>query len=130
MVAVVGVTPSGSTARPRSAFMKADLPALNSPTTTSRNSSSRSASACLADAPRLPLALIFCSDLMFAVRLQNMARKTGYRVASARPATEIRSAAVLLVDIADRGDWETIIRQAGEAGIATIAFGPHMDTVG
>jgi hypothetical protein len=83
----------------------------------------------LAGAPDNPLAVIFCSDLMFAIRLRNMARKTGYRVASALPGTDIRSAAVLLVDIADRGDWETIIRQAGDAGIATIAFGPHMDTV-
>ena len=37
---VVGVTPSGSKRWPSSALMKADLPALNSPTTTSRKSSS------------------------------------------------------------------------------------------
>ena len=45
MTAVVGVTPSRSTRAPSSALMNADLPELNSPTTTSRNSSSRSSSA-------------------------------------------------------------------------------------
>ncbi len=81
-----------------------------------------------AGTPEAPVAMLFCSDLMFAVRLQNMARKTGYRVAAARPGNEIRDAAVLLVDIADRGDWETIIRHAANGGIPVIAFGPHMDT--
>ena len=81
-----------------------------------------------AGAEDAPLAMIFCSDLMFAVRLQNMARKTGYRVAAVRAGTDIRDAAVLLVDVADRGDWEEIIRQARTASIPVIAFGPHMDT--
>jgi hypothetical protein len=37
ITAVVGVTPSGITSAPISALMKADLPALNSPTMTSMN---------------------------------------------------------------------------------------------
>lgn len=80
------------------------------------------------DPAEAPLALILCPDLMFAVRLQSMARKTGYRFASVRPGTDIQLAAVLLVDIAGRGDWEAIIRQANKNGLAIIAFGPHMDT--
>ena len=41
MRSVVGVTPSGSTCAPSNAFTKLLLPALNSPTTTSRKVSSR-----------------------------------------------------------------------------------------
>ena len=40
MCAVVGVTPSSTTRSPSSALMSALFPALNSPTTTSRNKSS------------------------------------------------------------------------------------------
>ena len=46
MTAVVGVTPSGMTGAPIRALMKADLPALNSPTMTSRKSSARLRMAC------------------------------------------------------------------------------------
>ena len=45
MTDVVGVTPSGITSAPTSALMNADLPALNSPTTTSRKSAVRCSAA-------------------------------------------------------------------------------------
>src|SRR5918998_664085 len=45
MRSVVGVTPSSEISAPSKAFMNADFPELNSPTTTSRKSSSRSESA-------------------------------------------------------------------------------------
>ena len=45
MTEVVGVTPSGITSAPTRALMKADLPALNSPTITSRKSEVRCSAA-------------------------------------------------------------------------------------
>jgi hypothetical protein len=76
------------------------------------------------------VALIFCSDLMFAVRLQNMAKKSGYKPFTVRSGMTLAGADVLLVDIADRGDWEEACRRASAAGMTVIAFGPHMDSEG
>jgi hypothetical protein len=77
-----------------------------------------------------PVALLFCADLMFAVQLQNMARKTGYRVATARPGAPLPVADVMVVDLGSRGDWEAAIREVAGRGVPVIAFGPHMDAGG
>lgn len=74
-----------------------------------------------------PLALLYCTDLMFGVQLQNMARKTGYRFQNVRPGTPLPDAAVLVVDLGARGDWQAAIQEAASRHIPTIAFGPHMD---
>ena len=77
-----------------------------------------------------PVALLFCTDLMFAVQLQNMARKTGYRVANARPGAPLPGADVMVVDLGSRGDWEAAIGEMAGRGVPVIAFGPHMDAEG
>ncbi|HET6260956.1 MAG TPA: hypothetical protein VFG99_01805 [Chloroflexia bacterium] len=77
-----------------------------------------------------PVALLFCADLMFAVQLQNMARKSGYRVANARPGAPLPAADVLVVDLGSRGDWEAAVREVAGRGMPVIAFGPHMDAEG
>lgn len=77
-----------------------------------------------------PVALLYYTDLMFGVQLQNMARKSGYRFANARPGTALPHADVLVVDLSTRGDWETAIREVSARGVPVIAFGPHMDAEG
>jgi hypothetical protein len=77
-----------------------------------------------------PVALLYCTDLMFAVQLQNMARKTGYSFTNARPGAPPSEADVMVVDIAARGDWEAAIRELSARGVPVIAFGPHMDAEG
>ncbi|HEY0071805.1 MAG TPA: hypothetical protein VGE04_17740 [Chloroflexia bacterium] len=81
--------------------------------------------------PRMgPTALLYCTDLMFAVQLQNMARKTGYRFANARPGAPLADADVMVVDLGARGDWEAAVREVSARGVPVIAFGPHMDAEG
>ncbi len=77
-----------------------------------------------------PMALLYCTDLMFGVQLQNMARKTGYRFTNARPGAPLTDADVMVVDLGSRGDWEAAIREVAARGVPVIAFGPHMDTEG
>jgi hypothetical protein len=77
-----------------------------------------------------PVALLYYTDLMFGVQLQNMARKSGYRFANARPGATLPDADVLVVDLGTRGDWETAIREVSGRGVPVIAFGPHMDAEG
>lgn len=77
-----------------------------------------------------PTALLYCTDLMFAVQLQNMARKTGYRFANARPGAPLADADVMVVDLGARGDWEAAVREVSARGVPVIAFGPHMDAEG
>ena len=74
-----------------------------------------------------PTALLFCTDLMFAVRLQNMARAAGLRHVTVRPGAPLPPGELLVVDLAARGDWEQAIREAAGRGTTVIAFGPHMD---
>ncbi len=74
-----------------------------------------------------PLALLYCTDLMFTVQLQNMARKAGFRYLTVRPDAPLPFAAVMIVDLASRGDWEVAIRLVREQGTPVVAFGPHMD---
>ncbi len=74
-----------------------------------------------------PMALLYCTDLMFGVQLQNMARKTGYDFTNARPGVRLAEANVMLVDLGARGDWEAAIREVSGRGVPVIAFGPHMD---
>lgn len=77
-----------------------------------------------------PVALLYCTDLMFGVQLQNMALKTGYRFTNARPGSPLADAAVMIVDLGSRGDWEAAIREVSARGVPVIAFGPHMDAEG
>jgi hypothetical protein len=77
-----------------------------------------------------PTALLYCTDLMFAVQLQNMARKTGYKFANARPNAPLADADVMVVDLGARGDWEAAVREVSARGVPVIAFGPHMDGEG
>ncbi len=77
-----------------------------------------------------PTALLFCTDLMFGVQLQNMARKAGYKFVNARPGAPLPHADVMVVDLGSRGDWEAAIRGVAARGVPVIAFGPHMDAEG
>ena len=74
-----------------------------------------------------PTALLLCADLMFAVRLQNMARAAGFSYVSVRPGAPLPPGELLVVDLASRGDWEQAIREAAGRGTTVVAFGPHMD---
>ena len=75
-------------------------------------------------------ALLFCTDLMFGVQLQNMARHAGLKWVILRPGAALPDGDVLVVDLAARGDWEGAVREAGGRGMRVVAFGPHMDTEG
>lgn len=81
-----------------------------------------------AAAEELPVALLFCTDLMFMVPLQNMARKAGYRPLVVRPGSALPEGAVMVVDLGARGDWAAAIREAVQCGTPAVAFGPHMDS--
>lgn len=74
-----------------------------------------------------PVALLFCTDLMFGVQLQNIARKAGYRPLTLKPGATLPEGAVLVVDLGARGDWEEAIREAAGRGTSVVAFGSHMD---
>src|ERR1044072_8118451 len=75
----------------------------------------------------VPAALLYCTDLMFGVQLQNIATRAGFRPVTLKPHGPIPEGAVLVVDLAARGDWEAAIEAAARAGIPVVAFGPHMD---
>jgi hypothetical protein len=75
-------------------------------------------------------ALLLCTDLMFGVQLQNMARHAGLKPVTLRPASPLPHGHILVVDLAARGDWETTVREAAGRGIKVVAFGPHMDAEG
>jgi hypothetical protein len=72
-------------------------------------------------------ALLFCTDLMFGVQLQNMARHAGLQPVTLRPGAELPDGDVLVVDLAARGDWVGVIREGRARGMRVVAFGPHMD---
>jgi hypothetical protein len=74
-----------------------------------------------------PVVLILCTDLMFAVQLQNIARKAGFRSITVRPGSDATQGDALVVDMAERSNWEDAIRKARGSGMQVIAFGPHMD---
>ncbi len=75
-----------------------------------------------------PIALLCCTDLMFGVQLQKMARLSGYRAVTVRPGAVLPQADIMVVDLAARGDWQGAIREGHARGIPVVAFGPHMDT--
>jgi hypothetical protein len=77
-----------------------------------------------------PAVLLYCTDLMFGVQLQNMARAAGLRYLTARPNAPLPDAGLMVVDLASRGDWEGAIREASARGVRVVAFGPHMDAEG
>ena len=72
--------------------------------------------------------VLMYTDLMFGVRLQDMARAAGLDYAVARPGTPLPAGHLLVVDLSTRGDWEAAIREAAGKGMPVVAFGPHMDT--
>ncbi len=80
--------------------------------------------------PEAPTVLLFCTDLMFGVQLQNMARGAGVRHVTVRPGGDLPRGDMMVVDLASRGDWEGAVRQAKSRGIPVVAFGPHMDSEG
>jgi hypothetical protein len=75
-----------------------------------------------------PIALLFCTDLMFGVQLQNMARASGLRPVMLRPGSPLPACDVMIVDLTARADWEAAIREAVSQGVHVVAFGPHMDS--
>jgi hypothetical protein len=77
-----------------------------------------------------PAVLLYCTDLMFGVQLQNMARAAGLRYVTARPNAPLPDAGMMVVDLAARGDWEGAIREMAARGVRVVAFGPHMDAEG
>ena len=85
--AVVGVTPSARTRWPSSALMKADLPELNSPTMTSRNSSS----SCSSARSRVARSLGLASRLARGVRSPTSWRRSAWRSSSASLVKKRRS---------------------------------------
>ncbi|MEO8288366.1 MAG: hypothetical protein ABI670_18230 [Chloroflexota bacterium] len=78
-------------------------------------------------AEHIPQALFFCTDLMFGVQLQNMARHAGINYSTVRPGASLPAGDILIVDMSSRGDWQAAIREAKALGIKIVAFGPHMD---
>jgi len=72
-------------------------------------------------------ALLFCTDLLFLVQLQSMARKAGWRDVTVRPGTPLPDGDLLIVDLSARADWGSVITEAQSRGIEIVAFGPHMD---
>ncbi len=72
--------------------------------------------------------VLMYTDLLFGVRLQDMARAAGLDYAVARPGTPLPAGHLLVVDLSTRGDWEAAIREAAGKGMPVVAFGPHMDT--
>lgn len=77
-----------------------------------------------------PAVLLFCTDLMFTVQLQNIARKAELRPVVVKPGTPLPAGDLLVVDLASRADWEQPIREARQMGTTVVAFGPHMDAEG
>ena len=73
---------------------------------------------------------LFCTDLMFLVQLQNMAKKAGLRYVAVRPGAALPAARLLVVDLSSRGDVQAAIKEGVERGMRVVAFGPHMDAEG
>jgi len=74
-----------------------------------------------------PVVLLFCTDLMFGVQLQNMVRKAGLRAVNVKPGAPLPPGDLLVVDLAARADWDEPIKAAVQRGTRVVAFGPHMD---
>ena len=77
-----------------------------------------------------PAVLLLCTDLMFAVQLQNMAKQAGLRFVNALPGSPLPPADLMVVDLAARVNVPAAIREAVSMGTRVIAFGPHMDAEG
>ncbi|MEO5952490.1 MAG: hypothetical protein ABIQ44_08515 [Chloroflexia bacterium] len=73
------------------------------------------------------VALLLCTDLMFGVQLQNMAKHSGLKPVTVRPGSPLPVGDILVVDLGTRGDWESMVREASSRGMKVVAFGPHMD---
>ncbi len=74
------------------------------------------------------VALLLCTDLMFGVQLQNMAKHAGFKPVTIRPGSPLPDGDILIIDLSTRGDWETTAREASTRGMKVVAFGPHMDS--
>src|SRR5947207_2040352 len=71
--------------------------------------------------------LLLCTDLMFAVQLQNMVKRAGLRYANIRPGNPMPPASLLIVDLAAHADILAAIREAPSMNIPELALGPHLD---
>ena len=71
--------------------------------------------------------LIFCPDLMTASRVQTIARHSGVRSAMLRPGQAADHGSLLVASYGTGDGWEQAIREATQAGIPAVAFGPHVD---
>ena len=74
------------------------------------------------------VSILFCTDLMFGSELQAISRKAGFRPVTLRLGSELPAGDILVVDLAARGDWESLIRTAIARKMPVVAFGPHIDT--
>lgn len=74
------------------------------------------------------VALLLCTDIMFGSELQAISRKAGFRPVTLRPGSELSAADILVVDLAARLDWESLIKIAVARNMPVVAFGPHIDT--
>ncbi len=74
-----------------------------------------------------PPVALFCQDLMFSVRLQNMARTAGLAPMQTRPGSALPHAGLTIVDLNSRADWRAAIEEAAAHGSKVVAFGPHTD---
>jgi hypothetical protein len=70
--------------------------------------------------------LVYCPDVMFASRLQNLARHTGVKTTMVRPGQPVGNGDLMVASFGSGDGWEQAIREATAAGIPVIAFGPHV----
>jgi hypothetical protein len=71
--------------------------------------------------------LIFCPDVMFASRVQNLARHAGVTAKTVLPGQPVGSGDLLVASFGSGAGWDEAIREATGSGIPSIAFGPHVD---
>lgn len=77
--------------------------------------------------------LLFDTDLFFSVKITDTLARAGYATRTVRRLDAFVEALrqrplVALVNLAGRGvDWREAIRLADEAGVPTLAFGPHVE---
>lgn len=72
--------------------------------------------------------LIYCPDLMFASRVQNLARHAGVKSSLVHPGQARLSGDMLIASYGSGPGWQEAICAAAKAGIPAVAFGPHVDS--
>ena len=83
---------------------------------------------------RMKTILLFIPDLFFSTKVEDTARRLGYRVESVSADADFRMVlentqpALVLLTFDRTGDaWERLLAAAHDAGIKTLAFGSHMN---